>query len=171
MKDLQAYKQLYEAYADLMFSVCYRYVGDYDLSKDLMHDGFVLIFSKIEKFTWRGEGSLKAWVLSIQHNVIISHIRKQHFWKEYVIEKSIEQLKDIPEPETSEDIPSEILIRLISELPTSSRTVFNLYVIEGLSHREIAELLGIQEKSSSSQLSYARKILASRINEWRNRNL
>jgi RNA polymerase sigma-70 factor (ECF subfamily) len=82
-----------------------------------------------------------------------------------------ELLADVPEPETVADIPPGELARLIAELPVGYRTVFNLYVIDGLSHREIAQQLGINEKSSASQLVHARRQLSAKIEAWRKENL
>lgn len=169
-REQAACRQLYETYADYMYSVCYRYAGERSKAEDWMHDGFVKILTQINRFRWRGEGSLTAWVFSVQHNVIISHLRKEKHWKETIpIEEAVQA--DAPEPETTEDIPKEVLMQMIAELPTGYRTVFNLYVLEGRSHRDIAQLLGIQEKTSSSQLSHARRILAARIMAWRKENL
>ncbi len=169
--DREAQRQLYEIYADYLYSVCFRYAGDSSTAEDWMHDGMLKILTQIGKFKWRGEGSLTAWVFSIQHNVIISNLRKDKAWKETL---SIEEYiihNDEPEPETTQDIPQETLMQMIAELPTGYRTVFNMYVIDGLSHREIAQMLGIQEKSSSKQLTLARRTLAARIRAWRKENL
>lgn len=169
-KEQAACKLLYETYADYLYSVCYRYAGERYKAEDWMHDGFVKILTQIDRFKWRGEGSLTAWIFSVQHNIIISHLRKERHWIETIPIEEIEQA-DMPEPETTEDIPKEILMQMIAELPIGYRTVFNLYVLEGYPHRDIAQLLGIQEKTSSSQLSHARRILAARIIDWRKNNL
>ena len=167
----EARRQLYEAYADYLYSICFRYSGDASLAEDWMHDGILKILTQIDRFKWQGEGSLSAWIFSIQHNTIISHLRKDRVWKESLsIEEYIAKDEE-PEPETTEDIPIEVLMQMIADLPTGYRAVFNLYVIEGFSHREIAQMLGIHEKSSSKQLTLARRALASRIIVWRKENL
>ncbi|MCF0179418.1 MAG: sigma-70 family RNA polymerase sigma factor [Bacteroidales bacterium] len=169
-KDNAACKYLYETYAKFLFGVCLRYIIDRSTAEDLLHDGFLRIFTNIHTFSFKGEGSLKAWLYKVQQNVIFEHIRQMSQWQDIIpIEESI--LEDIPEPETITDIPSSVLQKMIAELPIGYRTVFNMFVIEGLSHKEIAKTLGIQEKSSSSQLFHAKKILATEIIKWRKENL
>lgn len=99
------------------------------------------------------------------------HLRKMSIWSETATVDAEMAEEDIAEPENIDDISSEEICRMIAELPQSYRTIFNMYVIDGYSHREIAELLGIQEKASSSELAKARKILAAKINSWRKQNL
>lgn len=170
--DIQAQRQLYETYAGWLLGICLRYVGDRDTAQDLMHDGIEQILSNITKFKWQGEGSLKAWIYRVMLNVVFAYLRKQKLSEDTI---SIDDNPDVvmhePEPEAVRDIPQKELMNLISQLPTGYRAVFNLYVIEGRSHKEIGEILGINEKTSSSQLSHARRLLARKINDWRKENL
>lgn len=159
--DNEARRQLYEEYAGLMFGVCLRYVGNRTVAEDVLHDGFIKVFSDIHRFRYRGKGSLKAWLTVVQRSVIIEHIRRES--KFHFIGDT--ELPDIPEPETTEAIPDDVLEEMIASLPIGYRTVFNLYVIDGLSHREIAKMLGIKERSSSSQLLRARRLLAQMIKD------
>lgn len=167
----EAFARLYDQYADYLFGVCYRYVGDQQTAEDLMHDGLLQIYDNIGSFEWTGPGSLKRWLYIVQRNVVMMHLRKMSIWSETATVDAEMAEEDIAEPENIDDISSEEICRMIAELPQSYRTIFNMYVIDGYSHREIAELLGIQEKASSSELAKARKILAAKINSWRKQNL
>lgn len=167
-----AQKQLYEIYAGWLLGVCLRYVVQQTVAEDLLHDGFIHIFTHINQFTWKGEGSLKAWLFRVQQNIILQHLRRNHKQSEFLsINDNTQLLNDITEPEDVSDIPREVLMQMITSLPLGYRTVFNLFVIDGCSHREIAQMLGIKERSSASQLVHARRLLAKRINEWKNNNL
>lgn len=169
--DRNAQRQLYETYAGWMLGVCLRYVSDQSTAEDLLHDGFVQIFTHFDQFHWRGEGSLKAWLFRVQQSIILQHLRRQSAHEFFLsIDENPELAEDIPEPEEVHTIPRQVLMRLIRELPVGYRTVFNLFVIDRHSHREIAQLLGINERSSASQLVHARRLLASKINEWRQQN-
>lgn len=167
--DNVARRQLYEAYAGWMLGVCIRYVGNRDKAQDLLHDGFVKIFDKIVDYKWMGEGSLKAWMFRVQQNVILTYLRQQKSWGDEVVVSDLPDVED--EPEIASDIPPKIIAQMIASLPVGYRTVFNMYVVDGFSHRQIAEALGIKEKSSASQLSHARQLLATEINAWRRNNL
>ena len=145
--DRLAYKELYERYAGRMLGVCLRYAGNRETAEDLMHDGFLKIFASFDKFSWRGEGSLRAWMERIMVNIVLQHFRRND------VMNYADDLDNTPkayeEPDASDIdlIPQEELMKYISELPVGYRTVFNLYVVEGKSHKEIASLLGINEKS------------------------
>jgi RNA polymerase sigma-70 factor (ECF subfamily) len=159
-----ARKRLYELYAGRLFAVCLRYAGDREMAEDLLHDGFIKIFCSFDKFTWRGEGSLRAWMERVMVNTALQFIRGNKVMGQAV---SIEQMPEHePEPEEIDTIPQKVLLQYIAELPVGYRTVFNLYIFEEKSHKEIAELLNINEKSSASQLSRAKGVLAKRIKEW-----
>lgn len=169
--DRRAQQTLYETYAGILYGMCLRYIGDPERAKDLLHDGFVQVLTHFDSFTWRGEGSLRAWLTSVQRNVILMYLRHERQVELVSMDDQPELLADVPEPETVADIPPGELARLIAELPAGYRTVFNLYVIDGLSHREIAQQLGINEKSSASQLVHARRQLSAKIEAWRKENL
>lgn len=164
--DNRARKLLYEQYAGRMLTICLRYVGDRDTAQDLLHDGFLKIFGSFDKFTWRGEGSLRAWMERVMVNLALQYLRKKDIISQ---SSSLEELSDVcDEPDESEVemIPQAVLMQFIEELPAGYRTVFNLYTFEDKSHKEIAQLLGINEKSSASQLFRAKTALAKRIKEW-----
>ncbi|GAE16392.1 RNA polymerase sigma-H factor [Bacteroides pyogenes] len=162
----RARKELYEQYAGRMFSVCLRYAGDRDTAQDLLHDGFLKVFSSFDKFSWRGEGSLRAWMERVFVNIALQYLRKNDVIKQ---SDSLERLPDdYEEPEESDVdvIPETVLMQFVRELPAGYRTVFNLYIFEEKSHKEIARILGINEKSSASQLFRAKGVLAKRVKEW-----
>lgn len=162
----RARKELYEQYGGRLLGVCLRYAGDRDTAQDLLHDGFLKIFGSFDKFTWRGDGSLRAWMERVMVNTALQFLRKNDVISQSA---SLEELSDdYEEPDTSavELIPQSVLMQFINELPTGYRTVFNLYTFEEKSHKEIAQLLGINEKSSASQLFRAKSVLAKRVREW-----
>lgn len=176
--DRNARKILYELYAEHMLGICMRYIADKATAQDLLHDGFIKIFGSFTKFTWRGNGSLKAWMSRIMVNMAIEHLRKVKNnglvfddGKGFLFggsEADEEKLGLYSEPDADKVslIPQKVLMTFISELPGGYRTVLNLFIFEGKSHKEIAGVLGINEKSSSSQLLRAKNVLAKRINEY-----
>lgn len=168
-KNNLARKQLYELYAGQMMAICCRYISDREMARDLLHDGFLKIFNSFDKFTYRGEGSLKAWISRIMVNICLENLRKNDIMNQYVsIEDASPVMEDTKE-EDIEQIPQEVLMKFINELSTGYRTVFNLYTFEEKSHKEIAALLGINEKSSASQLFRAKAVLAKKIKDYMNR--
>jgi RNA polymerase sigma-70 factor (ECF subfamily) len=160
-----ARKRLYTLYAKQMLAVCYRYTGDMDAAHDVLHDGFIKIFTC---FSFRGESSLRTWITKVMVTHSLDYLRRQKRMREMVVFD--EHLPDIPDlPQEAGDtgeIPEEKLMEFVAELPEGCRTVFNLYVFENKSHKEIGELLRIKENSSTSQLRRARFLLAKRIKEY-----
>ena len=164
-KDTKAQKTIYELYSPYMLGVCLRYIPQREIAEDILHDGFIKVFSSFDKFQWRGNGSLKAWIARIMVNMSIEHLRKQKTWN------SIDDYKELQneEPPCEDDVnkvPKEVLLKYISELPPGYRSVFNLYIFEEKSHKEIADILGINEKSSSSQLLRAKQYLMKKLTEY-----
>lgn len=164
--DNRARKQLYEQYAGRMLAVCLRYVSDRDTAQDLLHDGFIKIFDSFDKFTWRGEGSLRAWMERIMINLSLQFLRKNDVISQSADIEDVPEVYEEPDAGDVELIPQDVLMGFINDLPVGYRTVFNLYTFEDKSHREIAELLNINEKSSASQLFRAKGVLAKRVKEW-----
>jgi len=162
----QARRELYEQYAGRMLGICIRYAGDRDTAQDLLHDGFLKIFDSFDKFAWRGEGSLRAWMERVMVNTALQYLRKRDTVVQSVSLEELPEAYEEPDAADVEAIPEDVLMRFIEELPAGYRTVFNLYTFEDKSHREIAQLLGINEKSSSSQLFRAKSVLAKRVKEW-----
>ena len=167
--DREGRKELYEQYAGRLLSVCLRYVSTRSEAEDLLHDSFLKIFGAIDRFTYRGKGSLRAWMERVTINLVLERLRaKSKFIEVDIDQDRTRYLVDEPQAEELDNIPTEILQRFIGELPVGYRTVFNLYYIEEYSHREIAQMLGIHEKSSSSQLFRARQLLARKIKDYLN---
>lgn len=165
-QDNVARKEFYERYAGQMMAICYRYVGDRELAQDLLHDGFLKAFGSFDKFTYRGEGSLKAWLSRIMVNTSLEFLRKNDTLHQTLTLEEIPDMISDEKPEELERIPQRVLMDLIGELPAGYRTVFNLYVFEEKSHKEIAGILGINEKSSASQLFRAKALLAKKVTEY-----
>ena len=156
--DNAARKQLYEQYAGLLMAVCVRYSGDRDTAQDILHDGFLKAFRSFDRFQYKGEGSLRAWLTRIMVNGALEQLRKQSLMNEQPIEELPEDIED--------EESLELVMRFIAELPAGYRTVFNLYVFEDKSHKEIADLLGITEHTSSSQLFRAKKMLQQKVSAY-----
>lgn len=160
-----ARKELYTLYSKQMLAVCYRYTGDVDAAHDVLHDGFIKIFTR---FTYRGECALGTWITRVMVTQAIDYLRRQQRLSQWVV--SEEQLPDVPDEteavENGNRLSEEVLMAFVAELPPGCRTVFNLYVFEEKSHKEIAELLHIKEHSSTSQLHRAKSLLAKRIKEY-----
>lgn len=168
-RDRTAMKELYGLYSGYLNAVCTRYVADKDSAKDILQDCFVKIFSGIGSFRFRGEGSLKAWMKKIVVNESLKYLRKS---ARAGLSVDTDILPDIPDDEDPDmdDIPPAVIHEMIRRLPDGYRTIFNLYVFEDKSHREIASMLGIRESSSASQLHRAKAQLARWINEYRKKS-
>ena len=164
-KDRMAEDELYRRYAVRVHTLCRRYLGDEDDAKDLMLETLIHALEKIDTFTYKGEGSLYAWIRRIAINKALN-LLKRHRWR--MVPMDFRVLDNIPEPTEEEvtEIPNEKLREWISELPDMRRAVFNLYCIDGYSHQEIGRMLGISERGSTSTLVKARKQLKERIKQY-----
>jgi RNA polymerase sigma-70 factor (ECF subfamily) len=158
--DPLAQKYLYEKYAGKFLGICKRYFANLHEAEDVMVMSFVKIFEKIIQF--RGEGSFEGWMKRLVVNECLTQIRKKQIL--FVDAETQHNLAD--NLETAEEIlNAEDLLACVQRLPDGYRTVFNLYAIEGYSHQEIADMLGISEGTSKSQLSRARNLLQTYVNE------
>lgn len=169
--DMQARRVLYERYGGMLLGICLRYVGDRDSAEDVFHDGFIRIYRSMEMFVYKGEGSLRAWLSKVMVNEALGFLRKRSVRMQQEV-----LMEEIPDCEDSNDhaltdIPEAELMQMIAELPDGYRTVFNLYVFEEKSHKEIGDLLGITERTSSSQFYRAKTLLVKKINEYRMKHL
>lgn len=163
-EDPKAQRSLYEKYSTRMLGLCYRYVGDDMAAEDVMIEGFMRVFSKIEQY--QGEGSFEGWIRRIMVNEALGYIRKQkRIPEDHMPDDSIQIAS---EQSADQDIEAEELVAMVARLPDGYRTVFNLYAIEGYAHAEIAEMLGISENTSKSQLSRGRALLQKMVGEWQN---
>lgn len=152
----KAQKQLYEKYAPAMMSICLRYVRHKETARDLMHDGFITLFTKIH--TYSGTGLFSAWVKKIFVNTALEYLRSNDVLK---FSTNIEDVHDIQQPDISalDQLSADELLECITKLPDGYRTIFNMYAIEGYSHTEISQILKIQEGTSRSQYARARQLL------------
>lgn len=165
--DEKARKELYTKYAAYLFALCIRYVSNKELARDLMHDAILKIFETIGKY--RPTGSLKSWCARVTVNLLIDYLRKSKLMELQQLDSTQEK---IPEPQTEDiaKVPKQELMRMVSELPNTKRIIFNLFCVEGYSHRDIAEMLNIKEKTSSSLLFKAREQLAENVRDYIKRN-
>ena len=169
--DNAARRELYVQYGSRILALCRRYVSDPADAEDLKQDAFVKIFRVIGHFHWTRPGSLYAWMSRVTINMAFdSYGKRRRLARQLVDVETMENV--IPDESTREEaasVPPEVLSAMIEALPEGYRTVFKLYCIDGLSHKDIAALLGIKEKSSSASLSRARALLSDAIREyWRN---
>lgn len=168
--DNAARKELYERYGSRILALCRRYVSDHADAEDLKQDAFIKIFRTINRFQWTRPGSLYSWMSRITINLAFDSSGKRRELARQLVDVDVDVLEnDIPDEPLKEEaasVPPEILAAMIEALPEGYRTVFKLYCIDGLSHKDIASLLGIKEKSSSASLSRARKLLSEAIQEY-----
>ena len=161
--DKDALGELYKAYSLKMKGVCRRYISDEQAINDVLHDAFVIIFTSFDKL--RDDRKVEAWVMSITRNVASKY--KDHLTKIPVV-----QLKEAEQVATSEGevdmkgVPLEDVMQLVDRLPDGYGQVFRLSVFEGMSHKEIADMLGIESHSSSSQLARAKKMLRKMMRQY-----
>ena len=160
----KAQKELYETYARKMMAVCLRYTNDRESAQDLLQDGFIKVFTAIG--TYSGNGSFEGWMRKIFVNTALEYLRKNDILRETVDIDSPDTLKE-PDYSALEKISADELMELVRELPTGFRTVFNMFAIEGYSYKEIAEALGINESTSRSQFTRAKKLLQKKLEPFR----
>jgi RNA polymerase sigma factor (sigma-70 family) len=153
--DRHAQRFLYEHFSGKMYALCCRYVKDKMEAEDVLVTSFTKIFERIDQF--KGDGSFEGWIRRIIVNESLSYLRKN---KSMYLETDIEAAEREPDYASLENqLEADDLLKMISELPAGYRIVFNMYAIDGYSHKEIADQLGISENTSKSQLSRARVAL------------
>lgn len=164
-------ESLYTTYAPSLLDVCLRYCGNLQDAEDVLHDGFIKILKNLHTFKTRSSGSFEGWMRKIMVNTALNFLRDHSRERRFAeIDPIQERISDDPdEPDSLEDlqdhIGTEAIMKMICELPAGYRTVFNLYVFEEYSHKEIATLLKFSENTSKSQLSKARTFLRKKIFE------
>lgn len=172
-RDRSAQKALYEAYAPRMMPVCLRYCKSDETARDLLHDGFVQVFTRIGSYG--GKGSFEGWIRRIFVNVALEYYRQeqktQKFLEDYWREMDGEMYETDDDLLDIENIPREEVMRMIRELPAGYRTIFNLFIFENMSHREIADTLDISEAASRSQFFRAKTMLQKKIRSLLNKDL
>ena len=163
--DRVAQKAMYDRLAPRMFPVCIRYTGDRTIAEDILQEGFVTLFTKLDSY--KGDGAFEGWARRIFVTSALMYLRKKDALK---MSEDLEAARGLKTETASqiENIGYKELMSLIMSLPTGFRTIFNMYAIEGYSHKEIAESLGISEVTSRSQFSRAKAILQKKIREREN---
>jgi len=158
----KAQEKLFNLFSDEMFGVCLYYSKDYTEAEDTLHEGFIKVFNKIGQY--QHKGSLAGWIKRVIINTALEKFRKQN--QLYALSDDYDHSDDIEEDKVTSDISAQDLIKLIRELSPKYRMVFNLYAIEGYSHKEIGEMLGISEGTSKSNLARARYILQEKVRKY-----
>ncbi len=159
--DRQAAEKIYQIFSAKMFALCLRFSKDRADAEDTLQDGFIKIFTSIGQYA--GKGSFEGWMKRIMINTAMEKFRKN---------SPLQIVEELPEIEDNEDIdeevsiPEEVLADFVNQLPERYKMVFNLYVIEEMSHKDIAVLLGINEGTSKSNLARAREILKRKVKEY-----
>jgi RNA polymerase sigma-70 factor (ECF subfamily) len=155
-------EEMYKRLSPRMYAVCLRYASNAEEAEDILQEGFIKVFKKMDSF--RSEGSFEGWVRRIFVNTAIEHFRRKRYLQpvtekeENTIEgKSLSALDGLAEKD---------ILALVRELSPGYRTVFNMYVVEGYTHKEIGDMLGISEGTSKSQLSRAKVILQDMVNKF-----
>lgn len=148
-------EELYRRFSPRMYAVCLRYAGSAEEAEDILQEGFIKVFRKLESF--RSEGSFEGWVRRIFVNTAIEHFRRKRYLQP-VTEKE-ENTIEGKFLSVLDNLAEKDILDLVRQLSPGYRTVFNMYVVEGYTHKEIGEMLGISEGTSKSQLSRAKVIL------------
>ncbi len=154
---IRAQEQLYRLLSPKLFAVCLKYSRSREDAEDNLQDGFLLLFNKIGQF--RFQGSFEGWAKRVMVNHVLQKYRTPGRFE--IVSENMPEEAEV-ELET-EDVPMEFLVQIIQELPDRYRMVFSLYVIDGYSHKEIAEMMGITDGTSKSNLARARMILKEKI--------
>ena len=148
-------EELYRRFSPRMYAVCLRYAGNAEEAEDILQEGFIKVFKKLDSF--RSEGSFEGWVRRVFVNTAIEHFRRKRYLMP-ITEKE-ENTIEAKYASVLDEMGAKDVLALVRELSPGYRTVFNMYVVEGYTHREIADMLGISEGTSKSQLSRAKVIL------------
>lgn len=152
-------KMLYDKYSAKMYGIAVRYAHDTEDAKDILQDGFVKVFQNLSKF--KGIGVFEGWMRRIFVNTAIEHYRKKN--NTYEIQESHEEQINDREINALDKLAAVEILNMVKSLPNGYRTVFNLFAIEGYSHKEIAEMLNISEGTSKSQYARAKALLQEKI--------
>jgi RNA polymerase sigma-70 factor (ECF subfamily) len=160
-QDAKAQGELYNRYSRALFTICLRYSPNYTEAEDNLQDAFLTIFKKMGQY--EGKGSFEGWLKRITVNTVLQKYRKQRVF-EIVDEAQIEDEAD--DEIESEGVPLNFLLKIVQELPDRYRLVFSMYVLDGYQHKEIAELLGISDGTSKSNLARARNILKAKVEDY-----
>ena len=163
-QDVKAQGALYKKYAGVLFSICLRYSPNHTEAEDNLQDAFMTIFDKVGQF--KDKGSFEGWMKRITVNTVLQKYRKQKVF-------NIKEEANIEQPDDEDvviesEVPLKYLLQIIQELPDRYRLVFSMYVLDGYAHKEIAEMLGISDGTSKSNLARARGILKKKVETYKN---
>ena len=160
--DRKCQEQLYKMFSKRMFGLCLQYTDNQDDAADILQEGFIKVFRKLEQFG--GKGSFEGWIRRIMINTALERYRSQV--RLYPLTENTVKKDDMVHEEVFERLSASDLIRLVQDLPPRYRMVFNLFAIEGYSHKEIGEMMGITVGTSKSNLSRARDILQQKVKQY-----
>ena len=167
-EESQMQQLLYDKFSPKMYGVCLRYAGNEDDASDILQEGFIKVYKNLSKF--RGEGSFEGWIRRIFVNTSIEHFRKKV--KLYNVTEVQENTIEDTNLDALDILATKDIIKIINELSPGYKAVFNMHVIEGYSHKEIADIMGITEGTSKSQLARAKgvlkKLVEARLNKTNN---
>jgi RNA polymerase sigma-70 factor (ECF subfamily) len=155
-------EELYRRFSPRMYGVCLRYAGNAEEAEDILQEGFIKIYKKLNSY--RGEGSFEGWIRRIFVNTAIEHFRKKTY-QQPITEKH-ETTVEAQYLSVLDELAEKDILKLIQELSPGYRTVFNLYVVEGYTHKEIGDMLNISEGTSKSQLSRAKLVLQDLVKKF-----
>lgn len=161
--DYRAKKRLYELYAPVMLGICIRYVNERETARDILQDGFIKIYTKIN--TYSGTGSFEGWMKRIFVTTALEYLRDDKSLRYHQELNDYSESLEDSSVSVIKELSAQEIVNCIQELPEGFRTVFNLYAVEGYSHAEIAAMLHIKEASSRSQYARARQLLQAKLNE------
>ena len=161
--DRRMQEELYRRFSPKMYAVCLRYANNADDAQDLLQEGFIKVYRNLHRF--RAEGSFEGWIRRVFVNTSIEHFRKKSAKLSMVSEKEENSIED-SDISALENMAAKDIINIVQELSPGYRAVFNLYVIEGYSHKEIGELLDISEGTSKSQLARAKAVLQKKVAQY-----
>ena len=162
-KNKRQYQEiLYRKYAKKMYGICMSYAGNRDMAQDMLQDAFIKVFSNIKKF--KMEGSLEGWIRRIVSNTAVDQLRKQTRDYRFIVDTD-EEPGEAFEPDVLEKLKAQDVLDIVAELPDGARMIFNLHVLEGYTHKEIAKKMNISEGTSKSQFNRARKMLMAMLNK------
>ena len=170
--DRDALAELYTRYAGGLYALCLRYIEDREEARDVMHDAMIKAMDNFKSFRYAGEGSVNAWISRIAVNMAIDRLKENRRFRqipiELVSEGEIENALE-PDAESVRSVPDDVLDEIIASLPPVKRTVFNMYCIDGFSHKEIAKALGITERGSTSIMAKARATVKNALMSYLNK--
>ncbi len=161
--DRKAQERLYRTHARLMYSICLAYTKDEEEAKDVLQDGFIKVFRNLKKYN--NQGSLKAWIRKIVINAAIDHLRKRKPLSNFIAIEAIQE-SEYRDETIPESMKTDEIIKQVRKLPEGARTIFNLFALEGFTHKEIAEKLSITVGTSKSQFSRAKTLLQTWLNDY-----